>query len=232
MMKVVAVGYVRVSTEEQSLEGVSIEAQKATLQAYATMRGIELIEIVTDEGVSGGKELGSRPGGSRVVELATKGKVQAIISCKLDRLFRDASDCLTTTKIWDRKNVALHLVDVGGQSIDTSSTMGRFFLTMLAGVAEMERNMICDRTQAAMNYKKANNEFCGNVPFGMNLVADGKLVPNVQEQVVITRIKELRSTGLSYRDIATAIENEGHLTKQGKTKWTHTTIKSILTRAA
>jgi hypothetical protein len=61
------------------------------------------VEIIVDEGVSGGKELASRPGGCRVVELAGKCKVQAVIACKLDRLFRDAADCLNTTKAWDKK---------------------------------------------------------------------------------------------------------------------------------
>ena len=68
------------------------------------------------------------------------------MACKLDRLFRDAADCLNVTKHWDKRNIALHLIDVGGQTIDTSSSMGRFFLTMMAGVAEMERNLIRDRT--------------------------------------------------------------------------------------
>lgn len=109
-----AIGYIRVSTEEQATEGVSLAAQRATIEAYATMRGLTLAEINTDEGVSGGKDLSSRPQGSRVAELASKGKVRAVIACKLDRLFRDAADCLNTTKEWDRKEVALHLIDVGG----------------------------------------------------------------------------------------------------------------------
>ncbi len=68
-----AIGYLRVSTEEQAADGVSQAAQRATLEAYAVLRKLNLIEIVTDEGVSGAKELASRPAGDRVYQLAPKG---------------------------------------------------------------------------------------------------------------------------------------------------------------
>jgi site-specific DNA recombinase len=226
--KPTAVGYIRVSTEEQATEGVSLDAQRATLQAYATLRGLDLIEIIVDEGVSGGKELNSRPGGNRVIELAGKGKVQAVVACKLDRLFRDAADCLNTTKAWDRKNVSLHLIDVGGQSIDTSSTMGRFFLTMMAGVAEMERNMIRDRTKAAMAHMKSKGQRVGPIPFGSDLATDGvSLVRNEQEQAIISLILELRTDGVSYQAIATELESRGVLTKTGLQKWEKKTVRNI-----
>ena len=74
-----AIAYVRVSTEEQATEGVSLEAQTKTLEAYATMKNIELVDIVADQGVSAGKKLSTRRGGNRVAELARKGKVDAVL---------------------------------------------------------------------------------------------------------------------------------------------------------
>ncbi len=194
-----AIGYVRVSTDEQAQEGVSLEAQQAMLGAYATLRGLELTDTIVDEAVSGGKDLSSRAGGKRLYELANRGKVQAVVACKLDRLFRDAADCLNTTKSWDRKNVALHLLDVGGQSIDTSSTMGRFFLTMMAGVAEMERNMIRDRTLAAMGHKRTKGERISRfAPFGYRFEGS-QTVLEPSEQELILEMRSLRAAGNSYR---------------------------------
>lgn len=85
----VVVGYVRVSTEEQAAEGVSLDAQEAALRAYSAMRGLTLVEVVIDAGVSAGKPLSSREGGRRVLDLVKRGKVGAVIAWKLDRLFRD-----------------------------------------------------------------------------------------------------------------------------------------------
>lgn len=227
-----AIGYIRVSTEEQATEGVSIDAQRACLQAYAMLRGLELIEIIVDEGVSGGKDLASRPGGAKVVECAAKGRVGAVVACKLDRLFRDAADCLNTTKVWDKKDVALHLIDVGGQSIDTSSTMGRFFLTMMAGVAEMERNLIRDRTKAAMDHKKSRGERVSRyAPFGYRFEGD-KVIADEAEQAIIADIRELRSAGWSFQKICDALESRGVVTKAGESKWLPMTVKRILERAA
>ena len=227
-----AIGYIRVSTEEQAQEGVSLDAQRATLQAYAILRGLELIEIVVDEGVSGGKDLSSRPGGCRVADIASKGKVSAVIACKLDRLFRDAADCLNTTKAWDRKDVALHLIDVGGQSIDTSSTMGRFFLTMMAGVAEMERNMIRDRTKCAMDFKRSKGERISRfAPFGFQFNG-GLLVEDAAEQAIIADIAQLRRDGLTYQAICDELAVRGVATKNGVVQWKPMTIKRILERAA
>jgi site-specific DNA recombinase len=101
-----AIAYVRVSTIEQADEGVSVDAQQAAVRAYCTLRGLDLAEIMVDAAVSGGKVLESRHGGKRVLEAVRKRTVRAVVACKLDRLFRDAGDCLNVTKDWDRAGVA------------------------------------------------------------------------------------------------------------------------------
>ena len=68
-----------------------------------------------------------------------------IITTKLDRLFRDCEDALKMSRHWDRAGVALHILDMGGQAIDTSTAIGRMFLTMTAGFAEFERNQTSER---------------------------------------------------------------------------------------
>jgi len=131
-----AVLYLRVSTQEQAREGISLAAQEAKLRAYCALRGLRIVEVVTDAGVSGGKPMHSREGGSRILDLVKRSAVAHVIAYKLDRLFRDCADCLTVTAAWDKKAIALHLVDLGGQTLDTSSAMGRFFLTVMARAAE------------------------------------------------------------------------------------------------
>jgi hypothetical protein len=95
---ITAIAYVRVSTEEQAAEGVSVDAQVASVRAYAALRGLELVDVVVDAGVSAGKPLADRVGGAVVVDAVKRRKVRAIIGVKLDRVFRNAGDCLTVTE--------------------------------------------------------------------------------------------------------------------------------------
>ena len=97
-----AIAYVRVSSEEQSREGVSLDAQEARVRAYAVMRGLELVEIFREEGVSAKTPLKKRPEGSKVVELLAKKKATHVIAVKLDRLFRNTADALSQSEQWDR----------------------------------------------------------------------------------------------------------------------------------
>jgi len=213
-----AVLYIRVSTTEQATEGVSLEAQEARLRAYCTMRGLEVVEVVTDAGVSAGKALDAREGGRRVLELIGSGAAGAVVAYKLDRLFRDCADCLTVTREWDRTSVALHLVDLGGQTLDTSTAMGRFFLTVMAGAAELERGLVGERTKSALAHKRSKGEKTGGrVPYGWQLGADGKtLEPHAGEQELMAVGREYRDAGLSLRGIASRLEAHGLQSRSGR----------------
>ncbi len=227
-----AVGYVRVSTDEQATEGVSLEAQEAKLRAYCTLRGLDLVELVVDPGVSAGKALDRREGGRRILDLVRHREVGVVVAYKLDRLFRDCADCLTVTAGWDRAGIALHLIDLGGQTLDTSSAMGRFFLTVMAGAAELERNQIRERTAAALGHKRAKGEKTGGrCPFGYRLAADGvHLEEEPAEQTVVATVLALRQDGLSIRAIAARL-NEDNVPARGK-RWHPTTVKRLLDREA
>ena len=83
-----AVGYIRVSTEEQATEGVSIQTQDEKVRAYATRRNLNLIDVVVESGVSEGKPLEEREGGRRVLDLVRSKAVAAVVVVKLDRAFR------------------------------------------------------------------------------------------------------------------------------------------------
>ncbi len=218
--------YIRVSTEEQAREGVSLEAQEVKLKAYCSMQGIAVEEIVREEGVSASKALSTRAGGQALLKTIEEGRADQVVAFKLDRLFRDAEDALHQTKAWDKQGVALHLVDMGGQTINTATAMGRFFLNMMAGFAELERNLISERTSTALSHKRDNLEAYGPTPYGFTREGD-TLQADSQEGEVVVEIKALREEGLSLRKIADLLNNRGERTKKGG-KWHASTIKYIL----
>jgi len=220
-----ALGYVRVSTQEQATEGVSLAAQEQRIRAYCDATGLELAGIIREEAVSGSKPLALRPAGAELIRLLAQEKAH-VVALKLDRLFRDAGDALEQTRAWDRKGIALHLVDVGGQAINTASAMGRMFLTMMAGFAELERNLIAERTAAALAHKKANGEVYASTPYGFDRLGD-RLVENPQEQGTLARIRSLAGSGESLRGIARLLNREAVPTKRGG-RWHARTLAYLL----
>jgi len=215
-----------VSTEEQARGGVSLEAQEERLKAYCSMTGLEVVEIIREEGISGAKPLASRPGGERLLKLIANKKVKHVVALKLDRLFRDAEDALHQTRAWDRAGIALHLVDMGGQTLNTATAMGRFFLNMMAAFAELERNLIAERTATALAHKKAHKKAYAPTPFGFERVGD-TLQEKPEEQEIIAQIFTWREAGWSLRKIAAELNKQGVPTKQGG-QWYASTVKYIL----
>ncbi len=163
--------------------------------------------------------------------LKTK-QAEAVVMLKLDRMFRNAGDCLTVTDKWERSGVSLHVVDLGGNAVDTTSAAGRFMLVVLAGAAEMERNLTRERTRSAMAIKKSNGQRVGAVPYGYDLADDGTtLTPNKREQAVIGNMRAMKASGMTLREIAIALTDRGVPTKTGKSNaWTHSAVARILNR--
>ncbi len=221
-----ALCYIRVSTLEQSTQGVSLEAQEERLRAYCAMAKLDVVAVLREEGVSGARSLSLRPRGMELLALVSAKKVGHIVALKLDRLFRDAADALNQSRAWDKAGIALHLVDMGGQSLNTASAMGRFFLNMMAGVAELERNLIAERTEMALAHKKAHREAYAPTPYGFDRVGNS-LVPNQQEMCIVVLIKTWRGEGWSLRKIAQALTEMGTPTKNGG-RWHPGTIKYLL----
>ena len=225
-MKYAAVLYTRVSTEEQSLNGVSLNDQEEKLLNYCKLAGLDPVHIIREEGVSAAKPLATRPGGQELLQLVKGKQVGHVIALKLDRLFRDAADALNVTKAWDNAGIALHLVDMGGQSMNTASAMGRFFLSTMASFAELERNLIAERTTAAMKYKKAHREAYSPTPYGFDREGDN-LQPNKEEQKTVKLIKKWRAASWTLTKIAQELTKREIKTKRGG-KWYAGTVKYIL----
>lgn len=137
-----------------------------------------------------------------------------------------AADALNQTKAWDKAGVALHLVDMGGQTLNTASAMGRFFLNMMAGFAELERNLIAERTSLALAHKKAHREAYSPTPLGYNREGD-TLAENPQELKTVAQIREWRAAGWTLGKIAGELTRRQVPTKRGG-GWYPATVKYLL----
>lgn len=194
-----AVGYVRVSTDDQAREGISLDNQDSKIKAYAEVNDLDLITIIREEGVSG-KTL-DRDGLTQLLGMVDRGDVDAVVVYKLDRLSRKTIDTLNLIESFESKGIAFHSIM---EKVDTKSATGRFFLTITSAFAQMERDLIVERTKDALSHKKTTGEWCGRVPFGFRV--DGKrLVEDPEEMTVISKAKRLRRSGKSFRDIAGAL---------------------------
>jgi site-specific DNA recombinase len=143
-------------------------------------------------------------------------------------MFRSTIDALETTKAFDKWGVSFHSIQ---ETLDTRSAMGRFFFTLTAALAEMERRLIGERTKAALAHKKSRNEKTGgDIPFGFALTAEGILVKNEREQEVIRIIKQLHGQGFSLRRICSELERQGHRTKRGNARWHPQSMAHIIKR--
>lgn len=192
-----AIGYVRVSTEEQAKEGISLENQRAKIQAYCRLHDMALIDIIEDAGKSG-KDL-NREGVQAIIERIKGRKIDAVIVYKLDRLSRRVLDTLNLIELMKKHTVVFHSIT---DSIDTKTAMGKFFLNIMASLAQMERDLISERTKDALRHKISRNERAGQIPYGWSLAEDGKtLLMNIEEQKTIRFIKELHKKGYNYSAI-------------------------------
>ena len=155
-----AIAYIRVSSQRQVDEGVSIQAQKRRILEYVRYKKLNLAndDIFIEEGVSGGIPLWDRPKGRNLKRRLDTGQYTDIVTMKLDRMFRLTTDVLTTIDELNDAGIDLHIVDLNGEAVDTSTTMGRFFLTLMGALAEMERGLISERTTEAMNQLRATNK--------------------------------------------------------------------------
>jgi DNA invertase Pin-like site-specific DNA recombinase len=219
----VALGYCRVSTDEQAREGVSLEAQRERIQAYAAAKGLDLVDILVDEGASG-KDL-ARPSLQDLVARCEDGGIGHVIVWKLDRLTRRTQHLLTLVEeVFLAQQIELHSVS---ESLDTSTPHGRFVLTLFGGLAQMERELTAERTRSAMAYKRKKGQPTSHPPLGFRANGRrGRMVPVPEELETVRQILQLWRQGRSYRSIASELASEGVKTKRGG-RWHHPTVKNV-----
>ena len=213
-----AIGYVRVSTVRQVEEGNSIQSQIDELINYANSRGLILLSknIVIDDGTSGGIPLWDRPNAQRLLKLVESGEYEHLIITKLDRMFRLTSDAIMSIEEMREAGVFLHIINMGGQSLDSSSAIGQFFLTIIASVAQLERGLIAERTKEAMNYLMSRGRKFTRAIYGWNVKKNGRLKPNWQEQNIIDFMYwQIKSNGATATMVAKMANKRGWKGKLG-----------------
>lgn len=224
MSKQTAVIYVRVSTDGQVEDGVSIDAQQTKLNAWCIANDYTVLAIETDAGLSGGRA-DNRPALQAAIELACKTK-SALVVYSLSRLARSTKDTIAIGEKLDKAGADLVSLS---EKIDTTSAAGKMVFRMLAVMAEFERDQVSERTRFAMSHKKSKGERVGTVPFGFDVATNGvNLVRNESEQVAIALIIELRKAGETFQAIASELERRGVVTKKGNAKWGLMAVRNIV----
>lgn len=224
-----AVGYIRVSTDGQVTDGVSLDAQRERIAAWCQGNGFTLDHVFVDAGLSGGRS-DNRPGLQSALEAVCRSH-GILVVYSLSRLARSTKDTIHIGERLDKASADLVSLS---ERIDTTSAAGKMMFRMLAVLAEFERDQISERTSTAMKFKAAQGQRVGKVPFGFDLADDGvSLVRNPMQLEVIDLIHELKAQGQSLRRIASELNRREIPTKAGEGKpWTHSTIQRILSRAA
>jgi len=198
-------GYARVSTERQADEGVSLEEQIRRIEGRALEQGWKIAEVFIERGISGSVPLGDRPEGARLVAALQPGDV--VIAAKLDRMFRSAWNALNVIRDFQRRQVSLWLLDLGGDV--SGDGIAKLVLTILAAIAEFERERIGERIRDAKRHQRRTGQFLGgDRPFGWRVGGDGVLIEDENEQRAIAEIRRLRSEGMSYRAISEHMRTE------------------------
>ena len=223
-----AIGYTRVSTTGQALDGVSLEAQRTRIEAWCKANDYRLTATHTDAGISG-KRADNRPALQRALVAAYDRRGTALVVYSLSRLARSTKDAIAIAERLDKAGADLVSLS---ERIDTTTAAGKMVFRMLAVLAEFERDLVSERTTAAMATMRANGRRIGTVPFGFTLDVDGAtLSPDDAEQSTIATIHEMRVRGLTLQRIAAVLTERRVATKTGKSaRWTHQAIARILNR--
>lgn len=220
-----AVAYIRVSTEKQVDKGVSLDAQREKVRAYASLYDIEIAEFIVDAGASASSL--DRPGLKRALDMLRRRIVNALVVVKLDGLTRSVRDLGDLVdQYFDDGRAALLSVS---EQVDTRTAAGRLVLNVLGSVSQWEREAIGERTSAAMRFKAGAGEFIGGgTPYGYRLAKDGtRLVTLPSEQRVVAAAKRLRARGLSLRAVASRLTRRGMRSRSGR-PFVHTQVRRMV----
>lgn len=214
--------YIRVSTEEQAKEGYSIPAQKERLTAHCTSQGWADFKFYIDEGVSA-KDT-NRPKLQLLLDHVKGGQINILLVYRLDRFTRRVKDLHKMLEFLEKYNCAFKS---STEPYDTSTAMGKLFITIVAALAEWETDNLSERVKMALEEKVSGGERVGGIPFGFDLSDNEKLVANDKAPVVIDLIDKIKK-GMS------ASQAANYLTKTNtdKTEWHPTAVLRILRNPA
>lgn len=205
-MQDLMLGYTRVSTEEQADSRNGLEAQRETIHLEAQRRGWG-VEYFSDEAVSG-KLVG--PSLQEALQLLASGQAHGLVVAKLDRLSRSIVNAANIIEAAQSQGWSLVILDLG---VDLTTAAGRMVAMNLVNFAQYERELISERTKAALAAKKRRGERIGR--------------PRVASPAVVRRIVADRTAGRTYDAIAAALAADGVLSPLGRPTWQPSTVRRI-----
>lgn len=204
------IGYCRVSTEEQAESGLGLDAQERRIRAYCELKGVELVDVIRDEGVSGTTL--KRPGLRRALRQVAKGQATGLVAAKLDRVSRSSVDMALIFEWFRTAGASITLLDV---DVDTSSPVGQAIASFMALFAQLERDMTAQRTKDALDVKRRRGERVGQASFSDR--GNGHLA---------RRIRTMREKGMTLQAIADSLNAEGVPTLRGGQTWRPSSVQN------
>jgi DNA invertase Pin-like site-specific DNA recombinase len=211
--KQIALLYARVSTQMQVNDGMSLGAQERELRRAAEAAGYTEMELLREEGRSG-KSIKGRPVLRAALERLDSGDAAAIFVTRVDRLARSTKDFLSIVDRASSNDWTIVLLDL---NLDTSTPHGRFVVTIMSALAEMERAIIAERQRDVHRDRKEKG-----LKWGVDLGPKQMITDELY-----SKIKQYRESGMSYRQIADRLNKDSVKTALNK-KWHPTTVKNYL----
>ena len=205
--------YARVSTQMQVNDGMSLDAQERDLKRAAEHAGFTEFELLREEGRSG-KSIKGRPILKAALERLDKGEAAAIFVTRIDRLARSTQDFLTIVDSAHKNGWRIVMLDL---NLDTASYQGRFVVTIMSALAEMERAIIAERQKDVHRDRREKGKV-----WGVDLGLKTKVSAEVRSQ-----ISEYRRLGMSYNKIAEKLNDEKIPPTRGA-KWYASTVHSLV----
>jgi DNA invertase Pin-like site-specific DNA recombinase len=197
-----------VSTEEQGRSGAGLAAQREAIFRECERRGWRLVDVIEDEGYSA-KDL-RRPGIKIALEELKRGRADALVVAKLDRLSRSMIDFTALMATAQKQGWALVALDC---AIDTSTPVGEVVANVVATFAQFERRLIGQRTREALEQKRKQGVRLGRPP---------ELPARVR-----TRIRRRHESGRSFATIADELNRDGVPTARGGERWWPSSVRAV-----
>lgn len=220
----------RVSTEEQK-ERETIQTQLSAINTYTLPQAIKVKYRYADDGVTSQIPFEKRPDGSRLLKDAEQGKFDTLLVFKVDRIARDTEELLRVVRKLGEHGVSVRSIT---EPFETSSPMGKFALTMLGGLAQMERDGFRERSSAGMKRGASEGRWMGGrAPFGYQ-ITHGKLEPNETESKIVRDIFSEYIAGATTQQIADLMNARRVPVPAAwrfpdlKTQWKDTTVHKVL----
>lgn len=213
--KDVALLYARVSTQMQVNDGMSLGAQERDLRRAAELAGYTEVELLREEGRSG-KSIQGRPVLREALDRLDRGDAAAIFVTRIDRLARSTKDFLNIVDRASANDWRIVMLDL---NLDTSTPHGRFTVTIMSALAEMERAIIAERQKDVHRDRREKG-----LKWGVDLGPKRKISDELYAQM-----KDYRDRGMSYRQIADRLNKDGVKTAFDK-KWHPKTVQNYLNK--